>query len=162
MWRSSLTSERTESGQAVPGWFHRKNPLFYRILAAGLLYTQKLLHVNRMKGRKVYMGANWINVTYDCLKYIVSKKEEIYRQYRMTLCADEFFVQNLLLDSPFADKLYKEPIRYIDWKRGGPYVFRKGDYEDLMSSGYLWARKFDTRVDGEIVERIFLELKEDV
>lgn len=131
-----------------------KNPLFYRILAAGCFYVQKMLHVNRCKGKKIRKGANWIDVTWPCLEYIVSREEDIYRQYRMTLCGDELFLQNILLDSPFQDKIYTEPLRYIDWKRGNPYVFRKEDFQELMDSGYLWARKFDTRKDKEIVALI--------
>ena len=137
-----------------------KDSVLYRIMADGILHIQKRLHVNRCKGKEMCMGANWINITYDCMKYLVSQKDEIYRQYKMTLCADEFFVQNTLLASPFREKINKEPLRYIDWKRGDPYVFRDNDYEVLMDSGYLWARKFDTRVDRRIIERIYSALKE--
>lgn len=137
-----------------------KDSVLYRIMAEGILHIQKRLHVNRCKGKEMCMGANWINITYDCMKYLVSQKDEIYRQYKMTLCADEFFVQNTLLASPFREKINKEPLRYIDWKRGDPYVFRDNDYEVLMDSGYLWARKFDTRVDRRIIERIYSALKE--
>lgn len=138
-----------------------KNPLFYRILAAGLYLTQRILRVDRCKGKKMVMGANWLNITYDCMKYLVSQKEKIQYRYKMTVCADEFFVQNTLLDSPFKDKIYKEHIRYIDWKRGRPYVFRKEDYKELMNSEYLWARKFDTKVDGEIVDMIYNALSHE-
>lgn len=135
-----------------------KNPWFYNRLAAVCLFVQKLIGVDRNKGEKLYMGANWINITYDCMKYLVSRKAEIEKRYRLTLCADEMFVQNVLLNSPFKDKIYKAPIRFIDWKRGNPYVFGKEDYQTLTDSEYLWARKFDTRVDKEIVDMIFQKL----
>lgn len=137
-----------------------KNPLFFRTLAAGCNIVQKILHIDRCKGEKMVMGANWINITYDCMKYIVSEKENIQNRYKMTVCADEMFVQNTLLNSPFSHKIYKEPIRFIDWKRGRPYVFRETDYEELMHSEYLWARKFDTKVDGKIADMIFETVKE--
>lgn len=127
-------------------------------LAAACLFGQKKLHIDRCKGKKVYMGANWINITRPCLEYLVSREKEIRRQYRMTLCADELFVQNILLDSPFREKLWTEPIRCIDWERGEPYVFRKEDFHLLMDSGFLWARKFDSRVDPEIIRMIVEEL----
>ncbi len=127
-------------------------------LAAACLFGQKRLHINRCRGKKVYMGANWINITRPCMEYLVSKEEEIRRQYRMTLCADELFVQNILLDSPFREKLWTEPIRCIDWKRGEPYVFRKEDFGMLMDSEFLWARKFDSRVDSEIIRMIAEQL----
>lgn len=125
-----------------------------KFLAAVCLPIQKLLRVDRCKGTEMRMGANWINITRPCLEYIVSKEEEIYKQYRMTLCGDEFFIQNTLLNSPFRDKISDKPLRFIDWERGEPYVFRKEDFRELMDSGYLWARKFSSVVDEEVVALI--------
>ena len=48
--------------------------------------------------------------------------------------------------------------RYIDSNRGGPYVFRKEDFNDLINSEALFARKFDLNVDREIVDMIFEKL----
>ena len=45
--------------------------------------------------------------------------------------------------------------RYIDWKRGNPYTFRKEDFNNLINSKALFARKFDLSVDKEIVDMIF-------
>ena len=41
-------------------------------------------------------------------------------------------------------------VRYIDWNRGQPYVFREEDYNMLMDSDKLFARKFDIRIDRNI------------
>lgn len=43
----------------------------------------------------------------------------------------------------------------IDWTKGNPYIFRSADFEQLMSSDRMFARKFDEKVDFDIVERIF-------
>ena len=40
-----------------------------------------------------------------------------------------------------------------------PWVFVAGDWEMLMSAPYFWARKFDERVDEQIIDRIYTELK---
>lgn len=45
-------------------------------------------------------------------------------------------------------------MRFVDWKRGGPYVFRNSDYEELLNSKMIFARKFDCECDAEIVKRI--------
>ena len=42
----------------------------------------------------------------------------------------------------------------IDWKRGNPYVFRESDFEQLVSSGQLFARKFSWNLDKRIVEKL--------
>lgn len=50
-------------------------------------------------------------------------------------------------------------MRYIDWKRGKPYTWgqEEYDFDELMSSPYMFARKFDEAY-MEIVEKIFEEL----
>lgn len=48
-------------------------------------------------------------------------------------------------------------MRYIDWKRGTPYTWGQDekDYELLINSPYLFARKFDENVNFEIVKKIY-------
>ncbi|MBQ7217133.1 MAG: hypothetical protein IJS39_14240 [Synergistaceae bacterium] len=45
-------------------------------------------------------------------------------------------------------------MRLIDWKRGKPYVFRISDLEAIKNSEAMFARKFDDKVDAEIVRKI--------
>ena len=87
--------------------------------------------------------------------------------YRNTFCCDEVFLQTLVVNSKFYDKLYLKTnddyhanMRDIDWKRGQPYVWRNLDYYELMNSNYLFARKFDERVDSEIINKLYTRLKD--
>jgi hypothetical protein len=50
-------------------------------------------------------------------------------------------------------------MRYIDWNRGQPYVWRVNDYNKLMNTDFLFARKFDINTDFNIVEKIYDYLK---
>lgn len=45
-------------------------------------------------------------------------------------------------------------VKCLDWTRGDPYVFRDGDYDELIGSDYLFARKFDIRSDRAVCERV--------
>jgi len=48
-------------------------------------------------------------------------------------------------------------IRYIDWEHyegTSPHTMRIEDYESLMKSDCLFARKFDSDIDSEIIEKI--------
>lgn len=58
-------------------------------------------------------------------------------------------------------KLYKKLpndnytiMRYIDWNRGDPYVWRSCDFYKLINSEFLFARKFDSNIDADIIEKI--------
>lgn len=115
------------------------------------------------KNTKIMYGSNWFSITNDLAKYIVSKEKWIKKHFKNSICADELFVQTIVYNSKFKNKLYWKKLdgnylgimRFIDWKRGGPYVFRKEDFEELINSQMLFARKFSTQVDLDIIEALF-------
>ena len=45
-------------------------------------------------------------------------------------------------------------MRFIDWKRGDPYLFHSSDFNELISSDLLFARKFNEDVDNDIIIKI--------
>lgn len=128
------------------------------------LSVQKLLGVNRIKNSPLQYqkGTNWFSITDDLAKYVVDHSDELLEKYKYTLCCDEVFLQTLVVNSPFASNLYHAKfdndihaiMRFIDWERGNPYVFRNDDIEELLQSDMLFARKFSLNVDNEIVETI--------
>ncbi len=50
-------------------------------------------------------------------------------------------------------------MRFIDWSRGSPYVFLGGDLPEILRSNCLFARKFDERVDLNIVKTVLNQFK---
>ena len=105
---------------------------------------QTLLKVDRTRNSiTYYYGDNWFSITDDLARYIVSNKKKIWKYMRFSLCADESFVQTLAMMSPYKNCVVGNCARLIDWKRGRPYVFRQTDYNQLISSEKMFARKFD-------------------
>ena len=108
-------------------------------------------------------GANWFSITNDLAKYVVSKRSLIEKQFKYTLCADEIFLQTIVASSNFINCISEnnfsdnyETIQYcIDWNRGNPYVFRLDDFDYLMNSNMLFARKFDWNIDSDIINKIY-------
>ena len=45
-------------------------------------------------------------------------------------------------------------MRYVDWERGGPYIFRLEDFDELTKCGMCFARKFDAKVDDKIIDKL--------
>lgn len=122
----------------------------------GMLNIQTFLHVNRLsKYKKIYKGSNWFSITHPFAVYLLSKKTDIQRNFGFGLCADELFLQTIIMNSPFRDNMVNDCLRYTDWERGSPYTFSIEDYDILLSSGKLFARKFDYSFEPEIVDRIF-------
>ena len=67
------------------------------------------------------------------------------------------FLHSLFFDHLYIPKLdngFQSIMRNIDWNRGMPYTWREEDFEELINSNYLFARKFDETVDSTIIELI--------
>lgn len=79
--------------------------------------------------------------------------------FRNTFAPDEMFFQTLFAASPFDDRLAPN-LHWIDWGAGGPHpkLLLEEDFDRIASSGACFARKFDDRVDGGILDRIDKEL----
>ncbi|MBE5962374.1 MAG: hypothetical protein E7256_13510 [Lachnospiraceae bacterium] len=134
--------------------------VFLRKVEAFSIRLQKLAKINRMKKDKIILqkGSNWFSITDDLAHYIISKRNDISRMFAHTLCADEIFLQTVVYNSPFMKTTHKNNLRYIDWKRGTPYTFTMDDYDSLMSSSCLWARKFSSKKDEKIIDAIYNSL----
>lgn len=125
----------------------------WKVLEHASLFIQRLLGVDRLSGApQMFKGANWFSIPDDFVRYVLSQRQWIRRQFRFTRSPDEFFLQMLACNaSEFRSRIYSLAqdddydacLRYIDWQRGTPYVFTEHDYEELTDSGMLFARKFD-------------------
>lgn len=144
--------------------FRKKRNMFHKIIAQIVLKTQKMLGINRLKGKDfvVKKGTNWFSITNEFVKYILSKEDFVNKTFSNSYCCDEVFLQTILFNSPFRDNLFiKEQgsnqfacARLIDWNRGNPYIFTSDDFDEIISSPALFARKFDLQKDKEIICRI--------
>lgn len=146
----------------------KKDSSFLYCIQRAMIHMQKGMKFDRHKRKKMqfYKGANWVSITGKFAKYVVEHKEEIRNMYRYSMCCDEVFLQTMCMNSEFRDNLYDKSfcndyrmcMRYIDWNRGGPYIFRTEDYDELMKADALFARKFDWDLDREIINKIYQSL----
>jgi hypothetical protein len=116
----------------------------------------------RKKDYIFYAGSNWTNYTHACvgkiLNYLEYDKGYINR-FKWTMCADEIFFQTIInkLDGI---TVINNCLRYMDWKTGPEYprTLREDDYEQIMKTDNVFARKFDDKVDNNIINRIYEEI----
>lgn len=149
--------------QKYIGKKNRNNSKLYCIQRF-IIYIQKFLHLNRHKFEniKFYKGANWVSITGGFAKYLVENERLIYKTFKYSKCCDEIFLQTILMQSKYKNNLYKKKfcddyiscLRYIDWNRGNPYIFRSYDFKELQSVPHLFARKFDLKIDYKIVNEL--------
>lgn len=125
---------------------------------------QRLVPPHRIASRGIRVigkGANWFSITGGFAEFVVANGKWVEDAMRQTRCADEVFLQTLALNSSFAGRIAPfnsddnlMALRLIDWKRGGPYTWRLPDLGEILSSGALFARKFDMAADPELFDAI--------
>lgn len=113
----------------------------------------------------LYKGAQWVSLSQGFLAWLVGQREKILKTFRYTFVPDERFIQSFFMASPYKDSLYlpnadeyQQCMREIDWERGKPYTWRNEDFDYLVTSEKLFARKFSSS-DMEIVNRLIDRLR---
>lgn len=129
------------------------------------VFFQKLFHIDKQKKNPhtLCFGGTWWSVTDDLVNYVLENWDLLLDLYKHTFAPDETYLATLVYNSSFREKLFYDKMddnyiacmRNIDWKRGQPYTWHSKDYEELMNSGFLFARKFDPAADQEIIEKIY-------
>lgn len=126
------------------------------------LEIQRKLKICRSPNLKLQKGANWFSITDDFARYVLNQKEMVRKVFRYSLCADELFLQTLLINSEYVNNLfystfdnnYYAIVRHIDWNRGEPYVFTIQDIDELKESPMMFARKFNCENGREIIDYV--------
>jgi hypothetical protein len=112
------------------------------------------------KAFRPFGGSSYWCLPRECIRYIyelTSRDRTFTRFFRYVDVPDEIVFQTIVLNSPFREMAVNDNLRYIDWKdadAGSPAILRKSDFGKLMSSPKLFARKFDIRVDAEVLNLI--------
>ena len=93
---------------------------------------------------------------YAVLHYIREHKAALEEYYKYTSSPDEVYFHSVLMDLVAKDSTIKlkEQITYVNYFRKNN-VFITEDFDKLTSAkGKLFARKFDTEVDTEILDKL--------
>lgn len=141
-----------------------KRKLMHTIVIA----IQKMLQIKR--GNKEWnilaKGTNWCSLTHAAVQYILNHEDFIRKRFAYTLMCDEVYKQTLLMNSSLASHLYDKDdegrgcMRLIDWKRRYPYTWTMNDWNELMDSDKLFARKFSSQ-HQDLVDRLTKKVKQE-
>ena len=109
-------------------------------------------------GKRIAM----VLITHEFAQYVIHLYDTMLRKtFAFSMASDELLMQTAILNSPeFLPRLSeRDNMRMIDWERSAdgvsPYTFTSEDYDLLMNSGKLWARKVSEDVDCKIIEKIY-------
>lgn len=124
-----------------------------------LLKLQVILHIQK-RGPKVRIKANnWVSLTPSAVRYILEEKKQTLKEFRYSFCGDEFFVPYLLAKLPDRFQMLDEKkLLFNDFEGSTPRVITEKDFDFLIESDYLFARKFSS-TEMNVVSSIVNHLK---
>ena len=105
---------------------------------------------------KPYGYSTFWTLTLDCALYIVKYVEndlDVQQYFKYTFGSDEFIYQTVVMNSVYKPDVINNNYRYVDWSDGGfrPKFLKTEDYNKLITSDCLFARKFSIDVDENIL-----------
>ncbi|SHF28774.1 beta-1,6-N-acetylglucosaminyltransferase [Dysgonomonas macrotermitis] len=147
---SLLMRKRYEYWQFLPTNDIRNNKYVKKILL-------KLGYKRKYPFPDAYYGACWFSLTIESIKYLLNYTENnphVVSFFHQTGCADELYVQSVLLNSPLKCKMINEIYRYFDWNDKGksPRILTKEDFNTIKNSNAWFARKVDSRIDSDLLD----------
>ncbi len=129
-----------------------------------ILFAQRALRFDRLRGKDVLLGKGpqWFSITEGLARYMLDYEKHGLGFFESCFCGDELFPQTVIANSPFMDNIWRGPqpndndaaLRLVDWERGLPWTWAIGDLETIRNSENLFARKFDSGQDGEIIQAV--------
>lgn len=145
--------------------YERSLPRLINILVAKLRFviSDALYAVcgpRRIDGA-VKKASQWVSLTHECIGLILEREAAVRRQFRFTRACDELFVPYVVLGSPFAERVYQletgRSERYSVWEDGAwsPNQLTMANWEDLVATDALFARKFSTKTAPDLVDAVF-------
>jgi len=106
-----------------------------------------------------YGGKYWSTLSRQCVKFLIdylTEYPELLRYYSKTLAPEESIIQTVLLNSKRFN-ICNDSKRYGEYPRdlkGYGKVLTVEDYAKITSGDFHFARKFDSKQDGEILNML--------
>ena len=108
---------------------------------------------------RCYVGSAWWTINRRCAERLVHAWRHdavLRRHYRRTLFAATESYPQTILHNDRDLRLQNNDLRYVAWNdhrsSGHPDVLGADDFDAIAASGDHFARKFDDRVDGRILD----------
>lgn len=168
-FRSETSGFMTFWKMPYEGWYlggmNRINNNFYFFQRKEYPYV-RILRIPRIRRKlpchlKPYGGWNWFTLPKQFVSYIVQfveKNPDVIDFYKHAFAPGEMFFQTILMNSQFKNRIVNDNKRYVSFIDSHPKVLTIKDYPLLKQGRYLFARKFNPKVDGQILDAIDKDL----
>jgi hypothetical protein len=114
--------------------------------------------------KTIYFGSNWVRLSFKATNFINDySQNHSLKFFKLSLNSDEIFYQTILLQASEEDRglIINENLTFTHWDRPEelyPLPLDLNDFNRLKSSSKLFARKFDSKISKELINKITLEM----
>ena len=148
-----------------PLWLIDKNSFVKKVIkrlyvefTGGKKYTFKIFRRRNRLGVNFYFGATWWCLREEAIDYMLSylqSNPEYYKYFSKCLCPDESFFHTLYMNSQYSNDCL-DYLHYVDWSEGknSPKYLIDEDFEMLIQSEFLMARKFEFLKSASLLEKL--------
>lgn len=133
-----------------------ENGLILNWITRKSLAIQRRLKICRKhpKGKPFMYGANWVDLRRQAVEVLLNSRREILKHMKFTSIANEIYKQTFLQGQGLS--IVDDSLRYIDWsaRKPSPKSLKVEDFQNIMRSGKLFARKFDSPESPQLRDMI--------
>jgi hypothetical protein len=131
----------------------------------GRYFVEKLLNAV-LPARKfplpytLYGGSSgYWTISNECATYVLNflkEHPEVEKFAKFMWGSDEIIIPTVVMNSHLKEKVVRDNCRYIYFRKGepNPKILQAEDFNNLISSGKLFARKFDPQKDSRILDML--------
>ena len=150
-------------GWAGDGGLQRYERWHFRLFGRQSAFPNSVLRLpvrRRLPGRlQPFGGSAYWSMSSAAAEYVHRFGREnprVVRFFRTVAMPEEMYFQTVLLNSPLASHAVNDDLRYLEWHGHSPHpdVLTAADFDGIVRSEALFARKFDPEVDSAIVDLI--------
>lgn len=146
----------------------------FRLGLESVGYRKKLVFTTPRKTFEVYKGSAWWCITPELASYVLTRYTsvpEIRRYFHDAFCPAETLIQTVAFNSRFKDQCILShscpeglrsltPLHYIHYD-GYIRIFTEKNYDELIQSGKMFARKLVTGMSDKLMDMIDRHRAED-
>jgi hypothetical protein len=150
---------RDASDRTEPGWspFYRFRR--YHFWINDRRRTVPLL-TKRLPDFRIFHGSTWWALSRDAIVYLdrmFAEDERFRMTFRSGFLVEEACIHTMMMNSPFSDRVIGSDTTFAEWTQtSGPHpeTLTTSDFDKLVGSKKLFARKFDAAVDSKILDML--------
>lgn len=131
-----------------------------RFVLEDVYMSRRLRLKNKISmNNEIFCGSQWWTLTNKAIRYIynyVKINNNYTKFFKYTFIPDESFFQTILLNSHFKNNIFNCNYRYIQWDKTKmhPVILDENNYDVLINSNCLYARKFDDITSKALREKL--------